>query len=359
MEMQKIIDLYDQRKSEREEKISSFYRGECPFLVVQNPSGSFYNNCNSINDLSRTNIASFAEWLQVEYTDDLPYLEPWVGVGVYANAFGCEYFWKENESPATHYRYHKIDEVKELEYPDWQKSSIMQMVLDSIEDLKTKTLGKLPISMTDTQSPFDTATLILDATEFFTSCYSDEDIVLEFMQKITDLIVEFSKIQVEAIGENLLAAPGHIMNSATFLKGISISDDNLAVSSPHINEKIAMPFNQQIANAFGGLAIHSCGPWTHTMSLLKNYDNIIMIDCAGSIQVDPSPNEPILIRDAMKGSGIVTQVRIGNDMDAGMKIIEELVDHDIRLIIKLEYIKENEEENYKRVVDKLKREYDK
>ncbi len=353
MEINEMIELFERRKKEREQKMADFYLGDGKYLVVQNPGGSFYNKCNTVPDLVAGNLESFANWLRVDYTDDLPYLEPWFGVGVYANAFGCEYMWRENESPATHYKYLKIDEVKNIEYPDWRKSPVMQTVLNGIDSLKEQTKGQLPIALTDTQSPFDTATLILDATEFFTACYTDEEIVMDFMGKITDLIIEFSKVQIERIGKELLAKPGHLMPSGTFLNGISLSDDNLAVSSPHINQKIALPFNDKISKEFGGLAVHSCGVWAHTMKLLTQYDDIYMVECALSKECDPNPNKPSEARDALKGSGMILKTRVGGNLEEIDKILDDLAAPDLKLIVQIAYNEEDAEKKYKFVNEKL------
>ena len=49
---------------------------------------------------------------------------------------------------------------------------------------------------------------------------------------------------------------------------------------------------KRIAREFGGLAIHSCGTWTHTMPLLAKFDKIYMFDCAVDRYGDPNPNMP-------------------------------------------------------------------
>jgi len=69
-------------------------------------------------------------------TDDLPYLEPWIGTGVYANAFGCEYIFRDGNTPHTHYRRHRMEEIGAVEYPDWRARPVMNMALDSIDALK-------------------------------------------------------------------------------------------------------------------------------------------------------------------------------------------------------------------------------
>lgn len=104
----------------------------------------------------------------------------------------------------------------------------------------------MPICLTDTQSPFDTATLICDACEVFAACYENEELLLDFMQKITDLVIEFSRVQLDLIGHELAAMPGHQYPSLPGAPGFSLSDDNLAVSSPPINRKIALPLYAKV-----------------------------------------------------------------------------------------------------------------
>jgi hypothetical protein len=362
MEISQIIDRYQQKKEAREKDILQFLNGsnqpeDRKFMVIQRPTTDMFGACNTLEQVYSNNIANFEKSLLFEWTDELPYLEPWIGVGVYATAFGGIYKWREDNAPDTYYAYHKIDEVKNVEYPDYRKSPIMGMVLDCIDYMKEKTLGKLPISCTDTQSPFDTATLILDAAEFFTACYTQEEIVFDFMKKVTDLIIEFSNVQGQRIGKELWIRPGHIMVSSTTYRGLSISDDNLPVSSPKINQKIAFPFDQMLADAFDGLAIHSCGNWAKTMSRLDQMKNIIMIDCAVSKVCDPTPNVPHEVRDAMKGKGIITKVRMGNDLAEILPQLEDLVDPDLKLVIELTYDEAMAEKNYKAVTEKLEELY--
>jgi hypothetical protein len=358
MEIHEIIDLYLKKKAEKEKSILEFLESNTQdahqhFLVIQKVPTTMYAACNSIEQIYQNNIAYIENSLKFNWSDELPYLEPWIGVGVYATAFGGVYLWREDNAPDTHYTYHKIEQVRNLDYPDYRKSPIMQMVLDCIDYMKEKTLGMIPISCTDTQSPSDTSTLILDTSEFFTACYTDEEIIFDFMKKVTDMIIEFSHVQAERIGKDLWTRPGHMMVSSTAYRGLSISDDNLAVCSPKINQKIAFPFNQLIANAFDGVAIHSCGDWSKTMQLLGQMTNVLNVECSTSLVCDPTPNKPAEIRDALKGKGIIAKVRMGDDLAEVIPQLEALADKDLKLIIELTYSEDKAEKNYKAVKEKL------
>jgi hypothetical protein len=364
MDLSALLDLYARRREQREARLREFLMTDRPgFLVVQHPLENLlkvFGTCNSVEEVYRNNIAYVEEKLQVDGTDDLPYLEPWIGTGVYANAFGCEYHFRDDNAPHVRYRYHKIEELRDLEYPDYRKSPIMSMVLDCIDCFRERTRDGLPIALTDTQSPFDTATLVLDAAEFFTACYAEPEIVSGFLQKITELIEEFSRVQIERIGPALLVQPGHLMPSFVGGPGISISDDNLAVSSPRINRRFALPMNERLAVHFGGLVIHSCGVWTHTMSMLSELRNITAIECAvgyGRGDHDPNTNSPGDVRRAVSGSTLIVKARFDSDLDKALAALDELASPEMRLIAHIGYDPEHAQRNYQRVTERLERIY--
>lgn len=357
MDTAALVDLFERRKAERGQRLSDFVAGKRPYLVLQRPPADLWGACNTVDMIVGNNLAYMERALRFDWTDELPYLEPWIGTGLFASAFGCEYMWRDDNAPDIHYRYHKIEEVAHLEYPDWNHSPVMRMVLNCIDAFLEKTGGRLPIALTDTQSPVDTATLVLDAVEFFTACYTHEEIVLRFLDIITRLIIEFSQVQECWMGAERRARPGHIMPADTNWRGISISEDNLSFCSPRINAKFALPFDQKIADAFDGLAVHSCGNWVHTMKLVRQMRNILMVDCSLPTDPDPTPNVASEVRDAMKGSGIPVKARVGSNPETFMPVIAEVFDPGLRLVLEIGYDEANAARNYHLVNDFLARQY--
>jgi hypothetical protein len=351
MEIGKAIDGYHRLAEIRGERLRRFHdpAGDERLLVIQRPPAKIWGACNTVDTIVRNNLAHLDACVGMAWSDDLPYLEPWIGTGVFANAFGCEYVFRDFDAPHTHYACHTVEEALALPPPDWRRAPIMSMVLATIDALKEATQGRIPISLTDTQSAFDTATLVMDASEFFIACYTEEAAVLAFMQRINELIIAFSQAQIERIGDGLVARPGHIMTGAPFLSGISISDDNLAVSSPEVNARISLPSNAELAAAFGGLAIHSCGTWTHTMAAAAAIPGVTMLDMALARDCDPNPNDPRAVRDALRGTGVVAKVRVGGDMDEVEKILRELYAPDLKLAVEINCSPEYAEANYRRV----------
>jgi hypothetical protein len=342
MDLQRLTDLYLKRRQERLHKIERFWKGETGFLVVQRPSYHLWGECNSVEGVYTNNLRHMESWLSMPWSDELPHMQAWFGIGVYANAFGCEYLWRQGEAPDTHVRYHSIEEVRGIAAPDWRGSPVMGMVLECIDVLKERTRGRFPIALTDTQSPFDTATLVLDTSEFFTACYTEEQTVSQLMTAITELILEFSREQARHIGEALVSRPGHVMPSLPGFRGITLSDDNLAVSSPHINEKFSLRFDQIIAEQMGGAVVHSCGKWDHTMRLLPGR-GVMAVDCSVSHRWDPTPMTPQAVRAALRGTGIAVKARCGGTREEIEQAIAALAGPDMRLMLDIARIDEDDE----------------
>ncbi len=259
------------------------------------------------------------------------YLEPWHGVGIYAAAFGCPLYWSPDTAPQTKPLYHTAEEVVRYKKPDIDGCEVMQMVLDTIHYFRQQTGDQLAISLTDTQSPNDTASLIVDTCEFFVLTRTDEDLVLPLLQDITDTIIRFSERQLEALGPTA-TRPGHLMTSSRKLKGISLSDDNMAVLDPLSYRIASKPFNEQLSRHFGGLAIHTCGDLTHTAPALLESEGLYMVDCPIGWAVDPTPNDPKALRDLFAGSGLLLKVRLGANE---LELLEPLIDPALKLVVEL------------------------
>ncbi|MBN2295388.1 MAG: hypothetical protein JXM70_23355 [Pirellulales bacterium] len=96
----RIIDRYEERRAEREPRLRRFLENDgVDYLVIQHPPGDVWTRCNNVEQIYDSNMRYMADALEVDASDDLPFLEPWIGTGVYANAFGCKYIFRENDAP--------------------------------------------------------------------------------------------------------------------------------------------------------------------------------------------------------------------------------------------------------------------
>ena len=333
----KILSSYETARSDRSRKTEQFLSGERPYLIFQFPDAKIWEDIRTPEQCFNENLSHVRNSLLVP-SDHLPVLEPWFGTGVYANMYGCDYVWRDGEAPAVYYKYHKLEEVKNIKKPRWQDSEIAALVLDTIRYFKSQTGEAIPIVWTDTQSASDTATLILDACEVLASCLTNPETVMQFMQSINQLIIEFSQVQTELIVKASIF-PGHIFLSHALMNGLSVSDDNISVVSPRVNRQFNLPLDNAIGQAMGGVAIHSCGKWTQTMKLIKECaPTCLAIDCAVDKDVDPDPNDPEQVREAMQGSGIWLHVRMTGQTERVLATVKKLLHPDLKLVIHPSFI---------------------
>lgn len=319
-------------KEEKDKTFMKFLNGEQWFVpVIQRPAANAHYGalCRYRDKSLESQLEGLNTYLKLESDFIYSYLEPWHGVGIYASAFGCPFNWYEHDAPQTLPIYSTLEEVINFKKPDIDNCEIMQTVLETIKYFREQTGDMLDICLTDTQSPNDNASLIADTCEFFIWSVTDMEAIHPFMQAITDTMIKFTEMQIEALGKTY-TGPGHIMISAPMVKGISMSDDNMAVISPLSYENSALPYNQQISKHFGGVAIHTCGSFIHNADLLLKTEGLTMVDCAIGNAVDPTPNDPKKLKEIFAGTGIVLKVRLGSDE---LHLLDDIVDRNLKLIV--------------------------
>jgi uroporphyrinogen-III decarboxylase len=244
------------------------------------------------NDPDRPPPASTREWfmnwdlmlksqlyeikLRSQLKDDyIPHLFPYLGTGVLASAFGCEVIYPEVEQPWTKPIVRNPEDVYKLKEPE-PTGGLLKDVLDLTKFMVEKTNGELPIRMTDIQGPLDTASLIWEYSSFLTAMYTAPDAVHTLLDMVTELIIDFVPMQKELCEEFI---PNHCPGVWVPEDwGISISEDLVAVVSPHLYEEFAIPYNQKLADAFNGLHIHSCGNFAFNYENLKKIDKLRGVD---------------------------------------------------------------------------------
>jgi len=260
--------------------------------------------------------------------DWLPYLEPWHGIGVFAEAFGCPFLWSETDAPWTRTIISDIEGLRRLEKPDIGKSEMLRMVLDTTEYFNEQTRGEIHIAPTDTQGPLSTMSLVCDVTWMLMEAWDYPEDFHRALGMITDLIIEFTIMQQSLCARP--TAPGHTMWSPDSFNGVSLSDDMLAMVGADFYREFGLPYDRKIAQALGGVGIHSCGRWAQNFSVVQEIENITMVDLAISRVYDPDPNLPASIVNGFSGTSVPVQVRCDPRDSA---LIDELLASDVRTIL--------------------------
>jgi uroporphyrinogen-III decarboxylase len=225
-----------------------------------------------------------------------------------------------------------LDELATLKRPKILDAELPNMILDTIRYFREATHDQLDIVLTDTQSPNDSASLIISTSEFFAANLVGMEQLAPFMDMLTEVIIEFSEMQLDAMGPTA-ALPGHIMLSDPNLSGISISDDNIAVISERAYINAALSYNSRLGEHFGGIALHTCGDFHQNYEIVKKVKKLTQVDCHIS-GADPQPNQSCKLAEAFAGTGITLKVSIGAE-EIHWETLDVLIRPDLRLILQV------------------------
>ena len=267
------------------------------------------------------------------YKADIPnFLEPWYGIGTYASPYGAEYIWNEGQAPAIHPKFKTVSKALQYETRPISDTAIGKHTLNMVDYFLNQMGGKLPMSLSDAQSPLNVSTMIVDTTNLMMDVLIDPESVKSFLNHLADLIIEFMSKQKEMIGDRLVH-PGHGFASARNFCGYGQSDDNIVMLSNEQYVECALPSYTKIGQAFGGPVYHSCGDWSGKIPIILPINNLKTVDAAFSFETDPDPNPPAPFVEAFAGTGIVLNARIVGNLETIEKTVRQLWKPGMKLIV--------------------------
>ena len=245
---------------------------------------------------------------------DVPnFLEPWYGIGTIASAFGEEYYWPERIAPVMKPWFQSVEDLLRYDYQHVSETSIGKHTLEMIDYFMEMTKCRIPVSLTDTQSPLNIINQLIPLDIFFYEILVDPEKIVKLFNLLADLSISFNNEQIKRIGETL-AYPGHGFASSIEWKGLGMSDDNAVMISPEQYHQLAVPSMEKICTPFGGSAFHSCGDWSGMIDVVLNIKNIVMADGAFSHETDPGATDMLEAFHKFAGTGVVLNARIVGDI---------------------------------------------
>ncbi|MDD4971240.1 MAG: uroporphyrinogen decarboxylase family protein [Paludibacter sp.] len=244
------------------------------------------------------------------YQADVPnFLEPWYGIGTVASAFGGDYFWPEGNAPALKTSFSTIDEILAYEPLEVACTPIGRHTLEMIEYFMDQTQGRLPISLTDTQSPLNMIGHLYPLDQFFMDLLLEPDKVQQLFDRLAKLSIRFNREQIKLIGP-ALASPGHGFASSCEWSGLGMSDDNAIMISPEQYLELAVPSVERICSSLGGPVFHSCGDWSGWVDAVLQIKGLKMADGAFSPQTDPGATYNLEAFHRFAHTGVVLNARM-------------------------------------------------
>ena len=269
----------------------------------------------------------------MDYQADIAnFLEPWYGVGITASAFNCKYKWAKGQAPAIESVFKNVVEALNCEIVPIKKTEIGRHTLEMADYFVQKTKGKLPISLTDTQTPLNTASFIIDTTSMLLGMYDNPEDFKKLLNTLSDLLIEFTRKQIEILGDTLVK-PGHGFASSRNFEGFGMSDDVILMLSPDQYKQFGIPYLTKIGKALNGAVFHSCGNWSDRIDVVNKIDNLLMVDGAFTGETDPNPNPVEPFANSYSNSTIVLNARLVGSPEHVFEQVKKLWKPPMKLII--------------------------
>lgn len=185
----------------------------------------------------------------------------YMGEGILAAMFGAEQLVVPDAPPFTKGRVlNSIDELVKLKRkPDIENSEWGLKLKEHMLRMVDATHGEIPIASVDYQSPYGTATKIMDNEELMLAMYDEPELVTEFLNIVTNGIIDLIETMKTWVGEDLLCLNNS--NPIPGASGIVIWDDYISVINPKLHEKFCSPCNLRLYEKYGKGHLHTCGPY--------------------------------------------------------------------------------------------------
>jgi uroporphyrinogen-III decarboxylase len=335
--IESLMKSYEKKYAARESRIhaslrrvtDALHRRPVDRVPVIQMSGTILYPRHEIFHSREKNLASQLAniLLTLEHdTDYVPYLDPFEGVTILSEAFGCKVEVPENGDPWIREPLIGEDprDVYSLKKPS-KDGAVYRRVLETLDYFQRETGSAIPVGATDPQGPLDAASLIWDNTSFLLACALHKKEVHHLLSLVTDAFIEFYSMQYELLKNP--AYPVHSFPLVDSADGISVSDDEAIMLSPGLYEEFGVPYLNRISRAFGGLYYHSCGDFGHLVDLICSIDGIRAVNG----HVSPKEmNQRITARVAARGVGLfagMSDREIGwEDPDWSMEQITKVYD---------------------------------
>lgn len=260
------------------------------------------------------------------------FLEPWYGIGTLAGAFGIDYVWPENQAPVVPHAFGSLDDILAKTAVPIEETAIGRHTLEMIEYFLDATQGKVPISLTDTQSPLNALSFLIETNTFFMSFLDTPEALSQVLDRFVPLQIDFCRKQLELIGD-AIAWPGHGFASSRAFSGLGMSDDVMTLLSPTQYARFGVPALSRCGQALGGPAVHSCGNWEDKAAVVRDIPGLVMVDGAFTPQTDPNPNDPARFSQVFAGSRIVFNARMVGSKETVLECIKTIWRPKLKLIV--------------------------
>jgi hypothetical protein len=208
------------------------------------------------------------DWLE---DDAIPFLDPYTGTEIFAEAFGCPVYFPENDMPHARPIIFKATEVSRLKVPELDVPALAR-VFQIADALQARAGAAAVMRLVDIQSPMDIAALIWNKTDFFLALIDAPDAVIELAAKCRELLCNFLDVWFARYGRNYIAHyPEYYLE-----QGMTLSEDEVGAVSPTMFEQFFLPELRYLSQRYHGIGIHCCADCRHLWSQFKKIPQVFL-----------------------------------------------------------------------------------
>lgn len=327
------FDAYADYEQERSERCQAFWKADQGVLVYRRMRVAevFSYGCRDMKQSLEWQLGALAK--SMAYQADVPnFLEPWYGIGTISAAYGADYIWHEGQAPAVPITFQSVAQAMEHQVTPVADTPIGRHTLSMIDFFIEQTQGRLPMCLTDTQSPLNIAGNIVDMSNMLLELMENPDAVHQLFDQLARQLASFSQLQAQRIGDAAVW-PGHGFASSRRFDGLGMSDDNAVMMSGDMYLEHVAPSVKVAGEPFGGPVFHSCGNWSRQAPSIRRIDGLRMVDAAFAPGTDPDPNPPEPFAEVFANTGLVLNARIVGDPDTVEDYVRKLWRDGMKLIV--------------------------
>ncbi|MEW6264493.1 MAG: uroporphyrinogen decarboxylase family protein [Thermodesulfobacteriota bacterium] len=196
----------------------------------------------------------------------LPSLKPNMGISNLAAAFGCPLKTQNDADPWVGPLVSNQDPgaARQIRKPDTGDNPIYARMIERLAFLQAN--SPLPLRLVNVASPMVTASMIWNYTDLMMALLLHPGEVHALLEVITEATIDYVRLQLAHIRH--LGTMGHEPEVLPPEIGLRVSDDTAALLSPALYREFAGRYNAKLAEAFGGVVVHSCGDCSRVVSAM-------------------------------------------------------------------------------------------
>ncbi|MCL2664536.1 MAG: uroporphyrinogen decarboxylase family protein [Defluviitaleaceae bacterium] len=310
---------------ERAQRWRDFYDGKSKSVLLVHYWGDDYPQRplpypNLMKERYEWSLAMFRRQTEtVRWMDDdwIPFLEPFTGTEILAEAFGCPVHLPGNDMPFALPKIKSHKELKNIRVPKIE-SSPLSAVIEMADKLRGAEPGAL-MRLPDIQSPFDIAALVWEKTDFFTAMYEEPNAVKELVSMTEELLVNFLDLWFERYGKNFIAHyPTYYMPD-----GITLSEDEAGSISADMFTEFCAPGLNRLAARYGRMGIHCCANAKHQWDNFKALDKLTVLNINMPLDIVTEAMNFFSgfchIHPEQEKTGLAGRMRLIREMNCGTK----------------------------------------